>query len=235
MKLNNKFLLKILIFGLVILAASKILPLFAKQTGDIDISLILRILFFIALIWFIARGYMARSKDRASSSTTNILLWLMIFVLLIIGYAFRFELDSLKDRVLAVLIPSYSWTNEQGQLVIARNKDGHFYLNATTPNNSKIRFLIDTGASDIALTKQAAIKLGFNLSNLKYTKQYNTANGISYAAPVRIKQLTVGSKIFYNLEAHITSGGLDISLLGMSLIGDFKDFKITNDLLILSY
>ena len=235
MKLNNKFLLKVLIFGLILLVASKILQLFKEQNTIINTGQILQVLFFVALILFLVRGYFARRNENKSGSITNILLWLMIFVMLITGYAFRFELESFKERILAVIIPSYSWTNEQGELVIARNRDGHFYLNATTIDGHKIKFLIDTGASDIALTKHDAIKLGFNLSNLKYTRQYNTANGISAAAPVRIKQLTVGDKTFYNLEAHITHGGLDISLLGMSLLREFKDFKITNDLLILSY
>ena len=236
MKLNNKFLLNIFILALILLAAFKIiLPFFTEQITDINTNLALRILFFIVLIWVIIRSYIARSRNTSSNSATSILLWVIIFALLIIGYAFRFELESFKNRVLAVLIPSYSWTNKQGQLVIARSKDGHFYLDATTANNNKIKFLIDTGASDIALTKQDAIKLGFNLSAIKYTRQYSTANGLSYAAPVRIKQLTIGEKTFFNLEAHINSGGLDISLLGMSLIGDFKNFKITNDLLILKY
>ena len=114
------------------------------------------------------------------------LLWILIFVILIVIYAFRFELNTLKDRVLAVLIPSYSWTNDGGQLVIARHKNGHFYLNAYSKNNQKIYFLVDTGASDIALTKSDAKKLGFDLLKLRYTKQYSTANGISAAAPVRI-------------------------------------------------
>lgn len=161
--------------------------------------------------------------------------WLGIFAVLIVVYAFRFELDTLKDRVLAVLIPSYSWTNDEGQLVIARHKNGHFYVNATTENKNSIKFLIDTGASDIALTKEAARKLGFDLSKLTYSQRYITANGDSFAAPVRIKQLTIGKKTFYNLKAHITSGDLDISLLGMTLIEDFDNFKITQDLLILSY
>ena len=95
--------------------------------------------------------------------------------------------------------------------------------------------LLILGASDIALTQEDAKKLGFNLSNLKYTRQYNTANGISFAAPVRIPQLTIGKKTFYDLEGHVSSGGLDISLLGMGLIEDFKDFKITQDMLLLSY
>ena len=234
MKQNNKYLLKILVFAVVILIAFRIFPLLERQVSAFDTAMILKILFFIALLWFIIYAY-SSGRSQGSRSIGNILLWITIFAVLIIIYAFRFELESLKDRVLAVLIPSYSWTNDQGQLVIAQNKDGHFYLNAKTKTNSKIKFLIDTGASDIALTKDAAIKLGFNPSKLKYTKKYYTANGISYAAPVRIKQLTIGKKTFYNLEAHVTSGGLDIPLLGMSLIDDFKDFKITNDLLILSY
>lgn len=163
------------------------------------------------------------------------LLWLLIFIVLIVVYAFRFELETLKDRVLAVLIPSYSWTNDDGHLVIARHKNGHFYINAYGKHYQKVLFLVDTGASDIALTKEDARKLGFDLSRLRYTKQYSTANGISAAAPVRIPQLTIGKKTFYNIEGHITSGDLDISLLGMSLIEDFKDFKITQDMLILSY
>lgn len=163
------------------------------------------------------------------------ILWSIIFAVLIVLYAFRFELESLKERVLSVLVPSYSWTNEKGQLVIARSNNGHFYLDATTKSNRKLKFLVDTGATDIALTEEDAKNLGFNISKLKYTQKYSTANGISYAAPVRIDQLTIGNKTFRNLEAHITSGGLDISLLGMSLIGSFKDFKITRDMLILSY
>ncbi|GAB4163115.1 MAG: hypothetical protein Tsb006_1860 [Rickettsiaceae bacterium] len=164
----------------------------------------------------------------------SVALWVAIFSTLIVVYAFRFELTFLKERVLAVLIPSYSWTDDQGRIVIARHNDGHFYLEAITKNNQSIKFLVDTGATDIALTQRDAIKLGFDIGQLKYTQRYKTANGISYAAPVRIDQLTIGKRVFRNLRAHVTSGGLDISLFGMSVIDDFKDFKITKDLLILS-
>ena len=201
--------------------------------NQIDLSTAMQILFFAILLWFITRSFFSRRASHGASS--NIFIWFIIFAALIVIYAFRFELETIKDRVLAVLIPSYSWTNDEGQLVIAKHKDGHFYLEAYTKNKAKIHFLVDTGASDIALTHEDAQKLGFNLANLKYTRQYNTANGVSSAAPVRIPQLTIGKKTFYNLEGHITSGGLDISLLGMSLIEDFKDFKITQDMLILSY
>lgn len=193
---------------------------------------ILRVVLLLILAVYL--GYMFFRRLR-NNTLKNLLLWFAIFFMIIVAYAFRFELEVVKERVVSVLIPSHSWTNNKGQLVIARSGDGHFYLNAKGPNNEDIHFLVDTGASDIALTTEDAIKLGFNPKKLSYTRRYNTANGVAYAAPVKIKQLTVGKKIFYNLDAHVTSGDLDISLLGMSLIEDFSNFKITKDMLVLDY
>jgi aspartyl protease family protein len=229
---NNKFLLKILASGIFLLLAYKLLPLIEGSLNGVNTNMILQALFLIILLYF----FIKMGASRASSTNySSILLWVLIFAILIIAYAFRFELDSFKHKILAVVIPSYSWTDKQGELVIARSQDGHFYVNAKTQSNNTIKFLIDTGASDIALTKEAAIALGIDLSKLNYTTRSSTANGIAYSAPVKIKQLTIGKKTFYNLSANVSSGGLDISLLGMSLIDDFKNFKITNDMLILSY
>lgn len=194
-------------------------------------SKILNIIFL--LIFLIYLVYIFFTRPPGPSLGRNILLWIGIFGLLILAYAFRFELNIVKDRVVSVLIPSYSWTNNKGQLVIARS-NGHFYVDAKTPSQT-IHFLIDTGASDVALTKEDALKLGFKPDRLNYTRKYSTANGVSYAAPVIIKQLTIGKKTFYNFEAHVVSGDLDISLLGMSLINNFANFKITRDMLILDY
>jgi aspartyl protease family protein len=193
---------------------------------------ILNILFLFMLLAYI--GYIFFKRPR-TSAIKNVVLWLGIFCLLILAYAFRFELNNAKERVISVLIPSYSWTNNKGQLVIARSGNGHFHLDAIGEQKQVIHFLIDTGASDVALTREDAIKLGFKPDKLNYTRRYNTANGVSYAAPIVIKQLTISKKTFYNVEAHVASEGLDISLLGMSLIENFANFEITKDMLILEY
>ena len=193
---------------------------------------LLNILFLCILLIYICYMFFTRPQV---GYIKNVILWLGIFCLLILVYAFRFELSSIKERVIAVLVPSYSWINNSGQFVIARSSNGHFYLDAVGSKNQVIHFLVDTGASDVALTRQDAIKLGFKLDALNYTRKYNTANGVSYAAPVVIKELIIHKKTFYNVEAHVASEGLDISLLGMSLIEDFANFKITKDMLILEY
>lgn len=162
------------------------------------------------------------------------LIWLGIFFVIITFYAFRFELNYISQRVLAVLVPSYSWVNKQGELVVNRSNDGHFYINAFV-NGVKIKFMIDTGASDVALTTYDAEILGFDLTKLQFTRTYSTANGISKAAYVQLDKIVVGEGTFRNVDAHIGTGGLDISLLGMSVLERFNSFKIERDTLILSY
>ncbi len=168
------------------------------------------------------------------NKTISILIWITIFIVIIIAYAFRFELLKVKDRVIAVILPSYSWINHQGKIIISRNIDGHFYLQAYV-NKIPINFLIDTGASDISITQQDAIRLGINVNKLQYSKEYNTANGVVLAAPFIIKRITIGEKTFFNIEAHISQTNSKISLLGMSLIDEFHNVSIRNDSLTLEY
>lgn len=199
-----------------------------------DLNLVLRIIFLVILLAFISYGFFNR-KTSNKQTLKSVLLWLLILVSLIMLYAFRFELVKLKDRLLSVLVPNYQFENIAGELTIARNHDGHFYLDSYIENNQSIHFLVDTGASDVALTPEDAKKLGFDLSKLNYNKRYYTANGVIFAAPVIIKQLPIGKKIFYNIKASISTGGLDVSLLGMSLIQKFSRFRINDDFLILTY
>ncbi|MCP5369701.1 MAG: TIGR02281 family clan AA aspartic protease [Rickettsiaceae bacterium] len=164
-----------------------------------------------------------------------IAVWISLFIILIAVYAFRFEIVDVKNRILAVLVPSYSWSQKPGEITIARHANGHFYLSAYSEDNQKVTFLVDTGATNLALTMKDAITLGVDTRYLRYTQRYSTANGENYGAPVTIRQMKIGDKIFYNVRAHILATGLDTSLLGMSILDDFKDFQINRDLLTLRY
>jgi aspartyl protease family protein len=189
---------------------------------------------FVAVLILLSLFYGFFKNNGARASILKLLIWFGIFLSVITGYAFRFELQEVTHKVVGVIVPSYNWTNKKGEIMISRNQDGHFYIKALV-NNVPVKFMIDTGASDVALTKEDAIKLNFDLKALKYSRTYYTANGESTAAPVTLSQFKIGDKIFENVKAHIGSGELDISLLGMSVIERFKTFYIDKDILILSY
>ena len=84
-------------------------------------------------------------------------------------------------------------------------------------NGKSIRFLIDTGATSIALPASAARNMGID-----YTKGQrgfaSTAGGVVPAYRVSLDAVTVGEITLYRVEASIFEGGLDVALLGMSFL-----------------
>lgn len=177
--------------------------------------------------------YSTISQNEIRKFCLQLAIWTAIFLVVITGYAFRFELNYTYQRVMSVLVPSYKWSTEAGEIIIARSGDGHFYIDALV-DNIKVKFMVDTGASDIALTREDAQKLGYDLTKLKYSRTYLTANGENKAAPLTLNSIVIG-KEFKNVGGHVGLGNLDISLLGMSLLESFKGFRIDKDLLILNY
>lgn len=230
MKLNQRFINTLIIIFIILIVSFLLLRfksyLFLEIT--IEIKRFLLAIFILILLIVISITNMYRSK----TVFIQLGIWGIIILILVIIYAFRFELKYVANRVMAVLVPSYSWVRNNGEeIVISKHQDGHFYVNAII-NGVIIHFIIDTGASDIALTRTDAQKLNIDLSKLTYTKQYYTANGVSYGAPVLLSYFQIGNVVFEDVMAHVSSGNMNISLLGMSMIKRFN-FNVNNDLLLL--
>lgn len=120
------------------------------------------------------------------------------------------------------------------QLVLRRAADGHFKVRAYV-NGVAIPFLVDTGASDVALSAEAAKQIGLNLRNLKYTRGYQTANGVIYAAPVTLRDVRIGDLRVYDVEASVTQTDLGMSLLGMSFLNRLTSFEVRGRELVLRW
>ncbi|MCB1321670.1 MAG: retroviral-like aspartic protease family protein, partial [Leptospiraceae bacterium] len=84
-----------------------------------------------------------------------------------------------------------------------------------------IRFLLDTGASGLILTPRDAKRIGLNPDGLAYTQPYETANGQVFGAPVRIKTLRLGDRLFHNIPASINGSEMGQSLMGMRFLERF--------------
>ncbi len=115
---------------------------------------------------------------------------------------------------------------------ISKSPDGHFWVQARV-NASSIKFLVDTGASVVALTPLDAQIAGINLQTLKYTSPINTAAGRVMAAPVTLSLVSVGNVTVRDVRAVVISKGLPHSLLGMSYLGELQTVEATRGMLIL--
>ena len=110
--------------------------------------------------------------------------------------------------------------------------DGHYQLTAQV-NDVSVRFVIDTGASSIALGPRDAERVGIDLDNLAYIGEARTANGIVETAPVRLDTLTIGDIRDENVPAMVLRADLEQSLMGMSYLSRFARVSIEANRLIL--
>ncbi|THD61430.1 TIGR02281 family clan AA aspartic protease [Phenylobacterium sp.] len=118
------------------------------------------------------------------------------------------------------------------QAEIRKASDGHYWAQGEV-NGASVRFLVDTGATAVALTPGDARRLGFDLADLKYGYTVTTAAGQARAAAVKLAKVTVGGATLTNVDALIIDKGLDTSLLGMTYLGRLASFQATRETLIL--
>ena len=117
-----------------------------------------------------------------------------------------------------------------GSGAVAKGADGHFWADAQV-NGQPVHFLVDTGATAVALTPEDAERLGFKAADLKYGYSVTTAGGASHAAAVTLTSVSVNGARLENVQALVVSDGLDVSLLGMSYLGRLTRFEATRDTL----
>ena len=109
---------------------------------------------------------------------------------------------------------------------------GHFEVAAVIGGHD-IDFVIDTGATAVALSYEDARRLGL-AENLKFTGTTITANGMSKVAPIVIPLLQIGDISVKNVRAHVAAPEkLSINLLGMSFIRRLQRFEMRGQELVL--
>jgi aspartyl protease family protein len=101
-------------------------------------------------------------------------------------------------------------------VTLAADSRGHFVTQGQV-NGGSVRFLVDTGATSIALPGRDAQRLGINYRSGKigYTK---TANGVAQVFVIQLDTVTLGDITISQVDAVVIEEGLDIALLGMSFL-----------------
>lgn len=184
----------------------------------------------VALV-LLAIVVLALFRQRFPNALQSAAVWALIALVLVLAYTYRFELRDVSDRVLAEIIPGRAVT--RGHTVeIARGTGGSFAV-ATQVNGARIAMVLDTGASAVVLTQEAARTAGLPLEVLNYSVHVDTANGRAWAAPVTLDKVSIGGITERSVPALITQGGLRTNLLGMSFLNRLQSWEVRGDRLLL--
>lgn len=173
-------------------------------------------------------------RHRWGEALRALFIWGLAFLVLIGAYAYRDEFGTLRDRVMAELWPGYAVSaGAGGEVMAVRADDRHFHVDAVV-NGRGVSFLVDTGASVVAIDPAVARRLGIDTDRLRYTSRIQTANGTARAAEVTLDSVRIGSIERRNVRAVVSEGStLGTSLLGMSFLGTLGSFEFRGDRLIL--
>jgi aspartyl protease family protein len=118
-------------------------------------------------------------------------------------------------------------------LNIPRDPRGHFQTDGRI-DGQRITFMVDTGASVVALNESSAARFGLRPTPGQYTANVSTANGTVKAAPARIEILDVGGLIVRDVDAMVLPDeALSENLLGLSFLSKLKRFEYANGQMVL--
>jgi len=112
--------------------------------------------------------------------------------------------------------PTIKTTKSASAVSIPKDPRSGQYHYKGRVNSGYVDFLVDTGASAVALTETDARKAGLRTSELKYNVPISTAGGRNYAARVTLDRVALGGIMLRDVEALIVREGLETSLLGMT-------------------
>jgi aspartyl protease family protein len=186
-----------------------------------DPDTLMRLAYLLVLLVGVAGFFFWGRRGRLGRSLRDLAIWALIFAMVVIAYGFR---DTLREE----LLPAAMVQVAPDVIELRRGRDGHFHAELEV-NGEPVRFMVDTGASDIVLSLRDAQRVGLDPGSLDYAGRAVTANGPVGTAAVRLGLVRFGAFTDTGVPASVSDGPLATSLLGMSYLDRFKGIEIAGD------
>ena len=190
-----------------------------------DSDQIASLLYLSVLLVAIGGWFIVRNRNNLGQLAQMAALWGLIFLGAIAA-------KGLWDDIRRTTIPNQTVISDQ-VMELPRAPDGHFYA-LLEINSAPIRFMVDTGATQIVLTQKDAERAGLNPDTLPYLGRAETANGTVKTALSKVETIAFGPFLDEGIDVSVNGSDMDTSLLGMRYLNLFDRVEISRDRLILS-
>ncbi len=177
-----------------------------------------QLIYLVLLGSVIAGWFFVDNRKNLGKTAQQAAVWGLIFLGVIAAIGLW---SDIRDNV----APSQSYIDGTATVEVPRAPDGHYYLDLEIDGTS-VRFVIDTGASDVVLTKDDAKRIGIDVENLFYGDIANTANGEVRTARVRLQNVRLGEIVDLTVGASVNEGEMGTSLLGMTYLQRYSKIEL---------
>jgi aspartyl protease family protein len=118
-------------------------------------------------------------------------------------------------------------------VTVPRDSRGHFQTEGRV-DGRRLGFMVDTGASVIALNETSAAQIGVRPLRSDYTANVSTANGSVKAARTRLAMVDIGGLVVRDVDALVLpDAALSENLLGLSFLSKLKRFEFAGGKLVM--
>jgi aspartyl protease family protein len=143
------------------------------------------------------------------------------------------SLSSTTMMTARPVTPANAAPSNSRSVVISPGRNGHFQVEGRV-DGRRLDFMVDTGASVIALTERDAASLGIHPAASEYTAMVRTANGNVRAAPIELNMVEIDDLMLHNVAAMVMpEGALSDNLLGLSFLSRLRRFEYSEGKLVL--
>lgn len=177
-----------------------------------------------ALLAMVSSGVVMSRRFKLAESLRNIAIWSAVAAVLVVGYLYQDVFSDIAMRLRGDVLPAEPQSINAGTVALSETEGGDYYAVGEV-DGVRIRFAVDTGASDIVLSPEDAQRAGIDLTALDYDRETMTANGIGHTARVMVDSLGVGPIRFSNVSVAVNQAPMDSSLLGMAFLRRLKSFE----------
>ena len=160
------------------------------------------------------------------------LIWLAIFAVFIIGFAYKAEFISVWNRVTSELLGENDQQVAGDTLRIRQSEDGHFWVKAMV-NDTEVDFLIDSGATTTAMSVPTAKSAMAEISENGFPVIINTANGTVEAQRGSIQKLSIGPISAKDLPIVVAEEFGGTNVIGMNFLSRLDSWRVEGNEMIL--
>lgn len=201
------------------------------MSGALSDDQIAQIIYLVLLGTVLVSYALVAMRHQLGHFIRHLLLWALLFTGVAAGW-------GLWQSTMLPTVAIQQATDEAMEL--RRGRDGSFRLTLTvtgpeggTPR--PVHFVVDTGATDIVLTRTDAEALGFGAADLAFLGTARTANGLVRTALVSLDRVEIGKQEHRRVRALVNEGELHVSLLGMAYLSRFSRIEMAGDRLRLEF
>ncbi len=214
---------------LLVVALAKAFPEAVRTTEDWS-----NVAYLMGFLVLLSAGVFRFRRAAITQHLKHVAAWAVIVAALALGYAYREDLAGVPRHLQLAFATGNPVTTGDHELMIPQDDRGAFVVIGKV-NGQRVRFMIDTGATDTVLSPDDARRLGVDVDGLHYGSVAETANGLGYGAPFTVNRLEVGPIGFDDFKTTINKAPMSTSLLGMSFLGRLTSFELRGRNLILKW